>query len=752
MRDAFQHGEPGAKELIHLAISVRCNKRTRRTLTTMQAEYHRTVHARWYRQYCVRIFALWKVLRKLAMPNDPVTGPAPRMSARSQRDLVQFGIVKRNRTTLKEAATAASKSIMDAARGAQLVMWMDNLYFQRYGTDPSDAVLSQNVSAMAVLNLDELTGLHVATRRVRFPDYDGHPDILDMVQRVDQVVTQLRQADAEMQNRLFRLNMQAIRRKDIRVPFDIQRLGRQRMVWKPWNLAEQQVGNNQDLLMLLLDVVDVQQFTGRVLPLLVDENIHYRVLRLLYSNSLIKWNVAQVLKQVPLIYGIWHAYKHTLVVVFRAFFPVLAQLECTGEPVQGNRVSCKRRILYLEKLFAILLLMRDNVDDTLQEQLRVVTAAISRNHVSNAQSTSPTDPASATALMQKKKMLEALSQVLNLWAPALFRLGFMVRQCTWEGYPGGQVTGRTAHQVLCECLLLQTHVQQDWDAKLEYTRTIALALMTWQPWMMERPGCIFVEESGEAMLSRFMSSVRLNNQLRGFEAAWRLFISLPSPGRHAIATRGSVKKSLIHLFTSRVRSLILRREPFLFPEVPLVGAGNGVWRAQIPDSFDFPDVYPAVPASDLVKRVLQSAIAVLSTGAVPDRGLRDWLGQHIPQVSIPVETARERGHRRATQWATDRAERMRIARVILSQGGAARAQPARVAKPRPISPPHAAASQPVPPAAQQRPPSPVPSVGSLYEPPSDWENPLSEGYISPADTDGLGSVGDLDLDEPMLDD
>ena len=212
-----------------------------------------------------------------------------------------------------------------------------------------------------------------------------------------------------------------------------------------------------------------------------------------------------------------------------------------------------------------------------------------------------------------------------------------------------------------------------------------------------------------------------------------------------------MKKSLIHLFTSRVRSLILRREPFLFPDVPLVGAGNGVWRAQFPDSFAFPEAYPAAPPGDLVKRLLQSTIAVLSTGAVPDRGLRDWLGQHIPQVSIPVETARERGHRRATQWATDRAERMRIARVVLSQGGAARAQRSRVAKPRPISPPHPAASQPAPPAAPERPHSPVPSVGSLYEPPSDWENSLSEGYVSPADTDGLGSVGDLDLDEPTRD-
>ena len=720
-------------------------------MASMQAEYTKTVHSKWYLQYCGRIFALWKVLRKLAMPNEPLTGPVPRMTARSQRELVQFGIVKRSRTTLKESATAASKATLDAAKDAQLVMWMDNLYFQRYGTDPSDDVLSQNVTAMAVINLDEVTGLRVATRRTRFPDFEGHPDILQLVQQVDHVVTQVRLAEGEMQNRLLRLSTQAIRRKDIRVPLDIQRPGRQRMIWKPWNLAEQQVGNNQDLLMLLLDVVDVQRFTGRVLPLLVDKNIHYRVLRLLYSTSLLKWDVACVLKQVPLIYGIWHAYKHTLVVVFRAYLPLLAQLECTGEPSVGARVSSTRRVLYLEKLFAILLVLRDNTEDILQEQLRRVEAAIPRNRASNTDASSSSTADAVSVLQQKRQMLLALRQVLTFWAPALFRLGFMVRQCTWDGHPGGQVTGRTAHQVLSECLLLQAHIQQDWDAKQEYTRTIALALATWQPWMMDRPGCIFVEESGEAMLSRFTSSVRLNNQLRGFESAWRLFLTLHTPGRHAIATRGSVKKSLIVLFTSRVTSFIARGERFLYPEIPLAGAGNGVWRTQFPESFAFPADYPTGQSADLLRRLLQSAIGMMSTGAVPDRGLSDWLGQYVPQVSIPVQAARERGHRRAERWATERAERLRIGRVILRPEGAARSHPARVTRPRPISPPH----PPPPPTSSEharvRPQSPATTEDSLYEPPDVWDNALSEGYASPADTDGLGSVGNLDLDDPMVD-
>ena len=313
----------------------------------------------------------------------------------------------------------------------------------------------------------------------------------------------------------------------------------------------------------------------------------------------------------------------------------------------------------------------------------------------------------------------------------------MVRQCTWCGQPGGSVTGRTAHQVLCECLLLQVHLQQ------EYTRTIALALLSWQPWLMDRPGCIFVEESGEALLSRFMSSVRQHTQLRGFDNAWRLFITLRAPERHASATRGCVKKELVFLMKERLRCLISRPDQCLYPDAPLSGATPGVWRQSFPEGFIWCPRYTGHPNEDNLRRVLQSSLAVLTSGPVQARDLAQWLSQNVPRALEQQQAHRERAHRRTNQWAIQRAERLRISRVILRPGPAGRSQTARVPQPRPISPPLPEPRSPAVPAPECTEDVASEVMSSLYEPPDDQETALSEGYVSYGDSDGLGSVGEL---------
>ena len=46
------------------------------------------------------------------------------------------------------------------------------------------------------------------------------------------------------------------------------------------------------------------------IPLLVDINIWYRILKLMYGASYCDINTRKWMAQTPLIFGVWHAYKY----------------------------------------------------------------------------------------------------------------------------------------------------------------------------------------------------------------------------------------------------------------------------------------------------------------------------------------------------------------------------------------------------------------------------------------------------------
>jgi hypothetical protein len=242
---------------------------------------------------------------------------------------------------------------MEEMRGAQMVLWMDNHYLERYGTTPGAVSLPQNVTAMAVFVADRHAGPR-RTRSVHWPGFPGHLEVTALIEAIPRLVDDLAQALPAFIRRVRGTAALDLRRADVRVPLDVPRGRRPRMQWLPYNVSELQVGSNDDLVLLLLDVVDLQEHSGHSLPLLLDENIHYRVARMLYGKPYVHWAVGGLLREVPLLYGVWHAYKHTLTIVYRTYFAVLAHLDCTGQPPSRGPVTNKRRVLFMEKLFAAL--------------------------------------------------------------------------------------------------------------------------------------------------------------------------------------------------------------------------------------------------------------------------------------------------------------------------------------------------------------------------------------------------------------
>ena len=111
------------------------------------------------------------------------------------------------------------------------------------------------------------------------------------------------------------------------MPLDVPRDQVRTPQWMPLGVYDLRVGMQSDLVKVLQNVVQV--VCGRArgpTPLLVDINIHYRLLKMLYGSSYAQWPLTRMLRPSPPLFGVWHAYKDCVLNVFRAFHPIFVFL------------------------------------------------------------------------------------------------------------------------------------------------------------------------------------------------------------------------------------------------------------------------------------------------------------------------------------------------------------------------------------------------------------------------------------------
>ena len=345
-----------------------------------------------------------------------------------------------------------------------------------------------------------------------------------------------------------------------------------------------------------------------------------------------------------------------------------------------------------------------------------------------------------------RSFLLGLESLLYFFIPSLFFVGHYVRRLYWDGRPGGTVTGSVARAVLHHCLFLHVTVQQDWEARSEYTRTLAVALLNWQPYFTALPGCCFVEEACEALLSRMVNRRRSHNNIVSFDGLFQLFVSLPSTHSRARATGGALRQPMVQVIHSRLLRMINNLDTLPFARLKSVKEAR--WEPSLPVSSGMPP-RPAEVSDEQMQRVLQGALVSLSQGAGPSTDLSALLNQHIPSTTPDHRVAEEAVHSQVRTWARDRSQRMAAARRQLgSQPPSARDQATSSAPsvPQPHAPQAGADALDIwePGPDSDLPPSPRGSDGqSLYMPPPS-RGALSDGYESSSQSsDGLGSLGDL---------
>ena len=424
---------------------------------------------------------LYLLMRQRAVPNRKKPGNTTGyLTQTERRTKVRLGQADAAADTVDEQAAAALKATWSLVLSSCCVLWIDNWYRAQYTTHPDESDRSQNCTAMAVLQLKQ-----------RPTYWAGHPAIEELAARITTVARALQQRERRIHQTLRDMGYADGCTPDagnVRAPLDVRRDARtvQAPVWRPFALSKEKVTCGVGLLNLLHFARDVAQQTNRVLPLLVDENIHYRVLKLLYGAKNQRWNMRAYLRYVPVVYGVWHAYKFVVTHTFRVFWPILTYLR-KGLLRPGSTILSYPKLIVMEKTIAALMLATPRILRPYRRKAQAATAISGRD----------------TTHANRAAVANAVLHLLSDWCPLLLYLGHLVRECNWSGE--NNATGTRAQEVLQLSLCLLRRLRRGpCDTILKYERTIMCTLLYNSKWHQDLPGQAHSEEFGEGMLSKLV--------------------------------------------------------------------------------------------------------------------------------------------------------------------------------------------------------------------------------------------------------
>ena len=276
---------------------------------------------------------LYLLMRHRAVPyqGKPKSVVAVEGGRAQRRILTRSGLARYSAPSLKEKAADRLQTTWDKIYQQWVVLWMDNWYNKQFTTNPDKNDKSLNATALAVLLLRDA------------PRYwHGHPSLEDLERRVPIVACMLGNTEGTFARILHDLGFASTRPvvRNIRAPLDIIRpVPAKRPHWRPLCLSKEKVSGNLSLLNLLQFTRDLAQHSRPVVPVLCDENIHYRICKMMYGEKTTGWNVRLFLRSHPILYGFWHAYKFCITQMFRSFWPIVTFFR-KGLLRSGDTVPC----------------------------------------------------------------------------------------------------------------------------------------------------------------------------------------------------------------------------------------------------------------------------------------------------------------------------------------------------------------------------------------------------------------------------
>ena len=558
-------------QLLNLALQMRANRRTRRTVWDVSRWLQTATRAPvWLKRVLQRCFTLYTVLRAMAVPMQPrpdALGNANiRITGRLSRYLAGPGIrweSRGARISVADQAVERRHTLRDQMQGSQWVAWVDNYNTLRYVVDPVLTMQALNATALAVMNL----------RTVAWKEAWSVPTPADLVNAVPALVDDIIRYGAVLRTLLNTIAVHGPPPGQVRVPLDVPRSGPISVQWHPLALLNMNLGTLQDFIKIFQVSRSLQNRTGHVMPLLVDEKVHHQMLRCVYGMGYQAWGFRDYVRQCPPLYGVWHVYKHVALTVWRKFLPYVTWLT-RGALGEGEPVGLRPKLRTVELLYAAVLqnsaalnqqlgAWRVNLrnwkvvinarlhglgfvegsDSPIGRAMAAAEGQVVHRWTEGHDSLIPRDRPTARAVQDDtvdrlqlrlhvvNDQLFHVGVLLRLVAgyiPAVFTLGHMVREChyedAWADSSSKQVREAmfVAFQVLLRCQ------PQDEMLRSEYFRSMTLAVLLWTPTFNTLPMALFSEEPCEALLAQLESAARSHPQRRTVQAVSDLY-SLVQP-------------------------------------------------------------------------------------------------------------------------------------------------------------------------------------------------------------------------------
>ena len=303
-------------------------------------------------------------------------------------------------------------------------------------------------------------------------------------------------------------------------------------------LSDLVVGETKDLVRILSDLQVVQQHTVYHLPLLCDENIHYRVLKLAYSETYKKYDIRKFLSRTPLVYGTWHPYKYLITVLYRSYFPILTYL-LYGKLAPGKELPSFPKLIFIERLFASLLHVGTRARALIQAVLHDYQRRL---------------PSLGAADRHALKILQAVDVLLFQYIPAVFIIGSMVRDCHWGG---PNATSDSARAVIDQSLLVLIHLVWGREQAVEYVRTALLASLLWSQWYDRLPSIVHSEEPCETLLGRLVNQFSIHKNKTSLDDSIDLFMLIKPPtGEPMNIKNGNIPRGLPQCLHRHLKRLV----------------------------------------------------------------------------------------------------------------------------------------------------------------------------------------------------